>query len=542
MKDKISKIGIFIYDPEGNLGKFLSVEAICSKLSGLHFASTVSSSVRDEGLRDDFEEFVKKNKLSAAVIAGYSSRSNEKIFKNSFKKAGLNPYALAFINLGEAIVICGKKVKILDRAVQLIVRAARWIENQGPIETQKILLNRKVLVLGGGIAGIETALTLAGGGLDVVLVEGGQDLGGEIAAIEGLQDFLGDKIRALKKEEKIKIISSSRLANTGGHAGGFIVKIEGKDESVLEVGAIVVAVGYESIVPIEELGENFNSRVIGQRDFEKRLSSNDVPGRICFLTDLVDEDLKVQTQALLRQALAVKKEFDSDVICLCKDLKVSFDGGEELYKRAREAGVLFFKYVEKPGIKVLNNVVEVSLINEDYPHEEMVFEADLLVVGEKAAPRKGFEELAKLLSVNLDSNGFFQEDNVKILPTKSSKRGVFFVGGCRLPQNINETLTEARATAQEILSFLSKGEIELDLTSAKINSDRCVLCLTCVRTCPHGAIVVDQKEETAKVIPISCQSCGICASECPVMAIELPLYTNAKVMGQLVNSMAGEVG
>lgn len=541
MTKKISKTGIFIYDCENKLKDILSVNDACSKLEGLGFVCFKSLAPRFTEVMSDFEKYLKESKISKTVVAGCGLRPKEQIFRNSLKKAGLNSYSVNFANLNEVIGYKGKK-KATEKAVNLVAQAAKWVEMQEPIETQKVSLKREVLVLGGGIAGIETALILAEGGLSVILVEEKSRLGGGAAGVGNLKNWTRDKVEALKKNEKIKVILSSNLVDLKGNAGGFTVKFKGEQELTSEVGAIVGAVGHELVLPVWKLGENFKSLIIGQKELEKRLVSGEkLPQRICFLADLVDEDLKISTRALLRQALLIKEKFGSDVICFCKDLKVSFNGGELLYKKAREAGVLFFKYAEKPEIKLLNNVIEVLLINEDYPHEELVFESDLLVVGEKAVPGKNFEELAKLLSVNLDSKGFFQEENVKLLPTLSSKRGIFFVGGCRFPQNIEETLSEARGTAGEVLSFLSKEEIELDLTSAKINSDKCVLCLTCIRTCPHGAIVVDYEEETAKVIPLACQSCGICASECPVMAIELPLYTNAQIMGQL-SDVVGEAG
>jgi len=541
MTKKISKTGIFIYDCESKLKNILSTNEACSKLEGLGFVCFKSLAPCFTEVMSDFEKYLKESKISKIVVAGCSLRSKEQIFKNSLKKIGLNSYLVNFANLNEVIGYKEKK-KATEKAINLVAQAAKWVEMQEPIETQKVSLKREVLVLGGGIAGIETALILAEGGLDTILIEETSHLGGGAVAIGNLKGLVESKIEALTNEKKVRIINSSYLVDLNGHAGKFIASVEGKQKLTVEVGAIVVAIGYKPILPVQELDENPSSLIIGQKDMGNRLSlGKNIPQRVCFLIDLVDEDLKISTQALLKQALAVKEKFGSDVICFCKDLKVSFDGGEGLYKKAREAGVLFFKYAEKPEIKLLNNTVEALLINEDYPHEELVFESDLLVVGEKAVPGKNFEQLAKLLSVNLDSKGFFQEENVKLLPTFSSRRGIFFVGGCRFPQNIEETLSEARGTAGEILSFLSKGEIELDLTSAKINSDKCILCLTCVRTCPHGAIVIDRGEETAKVVPLACQSCGICASECPVMAIELPLYTNAQIIGQL-NDVVGESG
>ena len=71
----------------------------------------------------------------------------------------------------------------------------------------------------------------------------------------------------------------------------------------------------------------------------------------------------------------------------------------------------------------------------------------------------------------------------------------------------------------------------------QVDPDKCVLCLTCVRSCPMRAIEVDWEREVAKVMEEACNACGICAAECPAKAIELRGYTDGQMTAEV-----GEMG
>ena len=129
------------------------------------------------------------------------------------------------------------------------------------------------------------------------------------------------------------------------------------------------------------------------------------------------------------------------------------------------------------------------------------------------------------------------EDNPQLLRVRSNRRGIFLAGGCRFPQDLSESLIEARAAAQEVIALLSKGVYTFDLSVAEVDPKKCAVCYTCPRLCPHSAITVEkyaerniytssgQGDETkwgaAKVDPAACFGCGICVAECPAKAITL---------------------
>ena len=91
----------------------------------------------------------------------------------------------------------------------------------------------------------------------------------------------------------------------------------------------------------------------------------------------------------------------------------------------------------------------------------------------------------------------------------------------------------AIAAALEVRKLLSPGKLEVELSTAVVDEEKCAICLTCIRTCPHGAMRVDPEKNIAENLPQSCQRCGICVGVCPARAISLPEYSEEVVLALL---------
>jgi heterodisulfide reductase subunit A-like polyferredoxin len=170
-----------------------------------------------------------------------------------------------------------------------------------------------------------------------------------------------------------------------------------------------------------------------------------------------------------------------------------------------------------------------------------------LVTSEAFVPSSENENLSRLLKIHLGSRGFLMEDNPQLLRVRSNRRGIFVAGGCRFPQEVSESLTEARAVAEEVTALLLKGDYTYDLAVAEVDPKKCAVCYTCPRLCPHSAITVEQYAErnvytipgketkwgAAKVDPAACYGCGICVAECPAKAITLRHLTDEQIYAQM---------
>jgi heterodisulfide reductase subunit A-like polyferredoxin len=274
---------------------------------------------------------------------------------------------------------------------------------------------------------------------------------------------------------------------------------------------------------------------------------------VTYLLDGVNEDIKIDSINAVKQALLLQEAFQCQVAILCKDVKVAADGMERLYRKAREKGVLFFKYEEPPKFSIVNGQIQIDVRDiaaiekrEQWPVSIL---SDLVVFSEAFVPTPETETLSGLLKIHLGNRGFLMEDNPQLLRVRSNRRGIFVAGACRFPQEVSESLIEARAVAQEVIALLSKGTYTYDLAVAEVDPKKCAVCYTCPRLCPHSAITVEKYGErnvystsgtgkemkwgAAKVDPASCYGCGICVAECPAKAITFRHLTDAQIYAQM---------
>ena len=170
--------------------------------------------------------------------------------------------------------------------------------------------------------------------------------------------------------------------------------------------------------------------------------------------------------------------------------------------------------------------------------QDLEIAADLLVLsaGVKATDT---EELSRVMKLNRNPEGFFIEAHVKLRPVDMAGDGVYLCGTAHGPKLISETISQAHAAASRAATLLSKSEIKLSAITAKVDTEHCVKCLTCVRCCPFD---VPAFNESAKVIEIDealCHGCGVCACVCPRQTIQLSYYEDDQIMTKIEALLAG---
>jgi heterodisulfide reductase subunit A len=457
----------------------------------------------------------------------------------------------------------------LEKARTTIANTIRMVSTSKPIEAQSLPLKPEVLVLGGGVVGISIAQVLARLGIHVVLLEKGTHLGGKTLELrkfynrpEEVQRWIEEKVSEVNRTPNITLHTQAELKRLDGHLGRFQAKIQSHDrtETVISASAIIVAIGYAA--QRETKGVYSHKRVITLSEMERLLSETTGPtllkdGKkiemVTFLLDEVNEDIKVDSMNAVKQGLLLQEAFGCQVIILCKDVKVAADGMERLYRKVREKGALFFKYEEPPKLSIVNGQIQVDVKDtaaiqkrEQWPVSIL---SDLIVASEAFTPTPETERLSNILKIHLGSRGFLMEDNPQLLRVRSNRRGIFVAGACRFPQELSESLIEARAVAQEVIALLSKGAYTYDLAVAEVDPKKCAVCYTCPRLCPHSAITVEKYAErniyappgtggetkwgAAKVDPAACYGCGICVAECPAKAIVLHHETDEQIYAQM---------
>jgi heterodisulfide reductase subunit A-like polyferredoxin len=147
--------------------------------------------------------------------------------------------------------------------------------------------------------------------------------------------------------------------------------------------------------------------------------------------------------------------------------------------------------------------------------------------------------MAKLLRLPLSSEGFFREAQMKLRPMDFMREGIFLAGMAHYPKFIEESISHALAAAARALTLLSQGTMHLGGIVAEVDPDKCVGCLTCMRTCPfeipqmielEGRHGIGGLGGAAFIDPAQCQGCGTCTGECPANAIQLVNYTDEQML------------
>jgi heterodisulfide reductase subunit A len=125
----------------------------------------------------------------------------------------------------------------------------------------------------------------------------------------------------------------------------------------------------------------------------------------------------------------------------------------------------------------------------------------------------------------VDAEGFIQSANVRHRPVASPRKGIFFAGSCHDETDENDLKNEISAILAGIESHEKNGAPQG--LPAQIFENECIKCLTCLRICPHGAVILLSSDKP-KIVPEACFECGLCVSNCPAMAIKQDIFSDVK--------------
>jgi heterodisulfide reductase subunit A len=541
------KLGIFICDCGATLAKNIDFTELKQKLETLpdvEYLSISHSLCSPEGQETMLSE-LRAKAINRVVVAACSSELYEHIFAALLEKAGLNPYLLSMANIREQCSwVTPDKDKATQKAMEQIKMAINRARLLEPVESKDVPVNKEVLVVGGGIAGMQTALELSQLNLKATLMEKGKALGGKLSQLVALsplksppEELLAAKVKAVTERNNVEVLTSAELLTLNGQAGDFAAKIT-KDgqEFFHNFGAVIIATGNEAQFPSQIYGVELSSDIVSQEQLEAmlRLSTmTKVPNRVCFILDVCGEHSRTHTISALETALILRRRFGSEVYIVCQNLEVDSSGIEQLYREARNRGVLFLKFEQPPRISRDNAQINVQFQDSLTANEEVIISCDLLVLESKLLPPHEAQTVSSMLNIGLGPGDFYQEDNVHLFPVNSAKKGIFFAGNCHTEIDLSRVLTEASNAALNAYQLLSTGKIATDVGRVTVAPGKCTLCLTCIRYCPHGAIRVDHENRTAQIIDIACEACGICAGVCPAKAITFKDNSDEQIWAEL---------
>ncbi|MFA7468369.1 MAG: FAD-dependent oxidoreductase, partial [Desulfotomaculaceae bacterium] len=401
------------------------------------------------------------------------------------------------------------------------------------------------LIIGGGVAGMTSALNLAEQGYRVHLLDKSNQLGGNARLIS--KGFNNEDINALvtglsdrvNNNPLIDIYNGCDIREVSGYKGNFTTMFS--DGRQVKHGVTIIATGAEEAKPVEYLyGQD--QRVMTQLELDQAIAAAEPRvknARSIVMIQCVgsrDEQRpycsRICCSRTMQLALQLKEiNPDCSIIVLYRDIR-TYGFLEDNYRAAREQGVLFFRYEQdnKPVVETVPNnggdMLRVTATDHVFGGSFQV-NPDLVVLAAPVAPPESNRQLSQLLKVPLNQDGFFQEAHMKLRPVDFASEGVFMCGLAHGPKNIEETITQAKAAAGRASVILSRDTLESGGVVAVVQQDKCAACLTCVRLCPFKAPTI--KNHRAEIESVICQGCGTCASECPNKAITLQGYSDSQL-------------
>ena len=534
-----TKIGVFLCNCGGAI-KNIDFDAVAKKVTkfpGVTCVNLSSNLCLEEG-KGKMISCIREENIEKVVVAACSPEFNEHIFREVLERSGINGHLLSMANIREQCS-WAHEGDVTKKAVELVKMAVNRVRLLQPVEKKELPVNREVLVVGGGFSAINAALQLSQVGLRTTILAKEAVLGDGPGKLEGFYGFdPSSMISAVEGDRNIEVLTSAQMTTVEGKIGDFNVRIRKEEEEIFrKYGAIVLATVYQTELALDS-GMESSQNIVSQEQFCNILRNPGLetePKTIGFMFDFSDENSRFPTLATLNNALAAKQKWGSEIYVFCKNVKVDSEGMEKLYREARNCGVVFLKSEAPPRITAKNGRVKIEA-KDVFLGEDVILACDVLVAEELYLPAEGTEILSYLLNIRRDSRGFYQDENVHLYPVASEKKGIFFIGGCRGDLDLGRVLTDISSVVMSVHGLLSSGKISVEVEKVKVDPQKCVACLTCIRVCPHGAIQLvraDNSKEVAGISDLACDACGICAAICPAKAIKFQGYRDEEILAQI---------
>ncbi len=238
------RIGVFICHCGTNIAGKISIEELKNFTETLPHVVSVKDTTYtcSEIGQGSIQDTISELNLTHVVVAACSPSMHEKTFRNTIERSGLNPYMLAIANIREMNTwVTEDSEKSLEKAKMLVAAAVRRVITHEPLVEDKLAVTPRVVVVGGGIAGIEASLQLANADKEVILVEREPSIGGQMArfdktfpTLDCASCILTPKMVEVGQHPNINLMTYSEIEDFSGVPGQYQVKIRKRGKSIDE--------------------------------------------------------------------------------------------------------------------------------------------------------------------------------------------------------------------------------------------------------------------------------------------------------------------
>jgi len=554
------RVGVFVCHCGANIGRVVDVPAVVAYASGLknvvHAQESLFACSTDNARQ--ISDQIREKGLNRVVVAACTPRTHEPLFRDTCREGGINQYFYEMANIREHCSwVHSKDPESATRKAKEIVRmSVARTSLLEPLKEFELPVNKTALVVGGGLAGMTSALSMANQGFQVQLLEKDKRLGGMALRIhttlEGMdvQSYLKETIQKVYQHPHIHVSHNAAITNVAGYVGNFTttVKSDGRVKEIAH-GVAVLATGAEEYKPTEYLyGEN--DHVLTQLELEARIAQKDEAlsqtGSLVMIqcVGCRNEDRNYCARICCSHAIKNANNLkelnpEMDIYILFRDMR-TYGYREDYYREAAHKGVKFIRWEadDEPDVEATTEGGK-SILRVTVPDpilgQRLALDADVLTLSAAVIPSKESLEVARLFKVSMNPDGFFQEAHVKLRPVDFAADGVFLCGIAHYPKHITETISQAYAAAGRAITLLTKDSVTASGAICEVDESLCESCGACISVCNYGAVEFcdTEKGKKAMVNPILCKGDGLCNTVCPARAISLKHFTDDEIFCQI---------
>ena len=547
VKNEKPRVGVFVCNCGANIGGIADVPAIVEYVKDFPDVVYVEENLFtcSQDTQEKMVAVIKEHKLNRIVVAACTPRTHEPLFQETIRNAGLNPYLFEMANIRNQCtwVHSADKEIATQKSKDLLKMAVSRTTLLEQIPDLSVAVDKSALVIGGGVAGLTAALSLADQGFPATIVEQSSSLGGSAKDIHktcsgsDVQKYLSELVNKIENHSDITLLLDTEVVGASGFVGNFETEVQTNGRpAVIKHGVTIIATGGRAADTDEYLyGKNPN--VTRWHDLENNPDKLKNAKSVVFIQCVGSRDderpycSRICCTASIMQAITIKEaQPDTDVFILYRDIR-TFGERELLYKKARMLGVIFIRYSldNKPMVTENADGLEVKVF-DPILQRDLLITADIINLATAIEPT-GTEKIASCYKLSLNEEKFYMEAHAKLRPVDFASDGLFVCGIAHYPKSIDESIAQAQAAASRAATVLSRDSIGISPLVSQVDPENCIGCGLCEEICPFGAIVLEEIEgkKKAKNIPAACKGCGLCAASCPQQTIDMLHFRNIQI-------------
>ena len=552
------RIGVFVCNCGINISGTVDVPAVRDYAATLPYVEYVTDNLYtcSQDTQDTMAGVIKEKRLNRVVVAACTPKTHEALFQETLIAAGLNKYLFEMCNIRnqDSWVHKNNPELATAKARDLVRMAVAKVGLMQPLREAELKVDQSALVIGGGIAGMAAAQTLAAQGYTTHLVEKTDRLGGQAHNLFQTPDGqpvagkLDQLIAGIDADSRIQVHLNTELAGVEGFVGNFKTAIKnGAGQQEIVHGVAIIATGARPLVPTE-YGYGQDPRIITGLDLDKKFKAGDSSlkqiNTAVFIQCVGSREpqrpycSRVCCTHSIDSALQLKaRNPEMNIYVLYRDIR-TYGEREYLYKEARQKGVIFIRYNldAKPRVELSGDRLTVA-VTDPILGRPMEIETDLLTLATAILPPDN-AALAQFFKLPLNDDGFFVEKHAKLGPSEFATDGVFLCGMAHYPKPIDEAVSQGKAAASRAVTLLARETINTNGQVAEVSPPLCSMCGVCVSVCPYSAPSFRAAGERfwpnrAEINPVLCKGCGLCVASCRSGAIRLKGFDNDQIFAQI---------